>query len=309
MGRHPLLIIFLTAILIGASAPRGADAWDVLPQEWIRPGETIGYHLNFTVVKSATPAKQIRSGAREKSAMTPVLSSYEDQEIWGFFSGGILSRFFRSQMYGYPIRQGNENWPFGFLDMVALGVILFIGYRALRPVRVEMSPPPPPRFQLPPKVLPIPYSIKPEAEEILNLLSASDPPFDLVSFLEFAHQMAYDMHEAWNRQELEEIQDRITNLLMIYLKMGLRFLALRNEISRVEDLTLSEMVVTRAWQEPERDMITVWFQGKALDYILEKTSFKLQSGSMTYPADLSECWIFERPKGREEWLLNGIEEA
>jgi predicted lipid-binding transport protein (Tim44 family) len=94
-----------------------------------------------------------------------------------------------------------------------------------------------------------------------------------------------------------------------YLQMGLKLLDLKGETSRVDDLTLSQMVVTQARQEIDRDLITVWFQGKALEYILDKKSYKLQSGSMSYPMDLSEHWVFERPRGGQGWLLREVEEA
>ncbi len=52
------------------------------------------------------------------------------------------------------------------------------------------------------------------------------------------------------------------------------------------------------------------FAGSHLvDYLLERRSFKLISGSMTYPERLQECWIFEREWGRLSWLLRDIQDS
>jgi predicted lipid-binding transport protein (Tim44 family) len=91
--------------------------------------------------------------------------------------------------------------------------------------------------------------------------------------------------------------------------MGLRILNLRGEVSRVEDLALSQIVVVKARQEEGRDIIAVSFQGRVVDYLLERRSFKLISGSMTYPERLHECWIFEREGGQSSWLLADIQDS
>jgi predicted lipid-binding transport protein (Tim44 family) len=52
----------------------------------------------------------------------------------------------------------------------------------------------------------------------------------------------------------------------------------------------------------------VHFQGRVLDYVLDKSSGKLLLGSMAYPAVFQEYWDLERPLGQSPWVVQDIRE-
>jgi predicted lipid-binding transport protein (Tim44 family) len=83
---------------------------------------------------------------------------------------------------------------------------------------------------------------------------------------------------------------------------------MRDEISRLEYLLLMSMEVTAAGVDDQKEFITLGLQGRVLDYILQRHSMKLLSGSLTYQTELKEYWRFERKRGEKTWRLGNIEE-
>jgi predicted lipid-binding transport protein (Tim44 family) len=49
-------------------------------------------------------------------------------------------------------------------------------------------------------------------------------------------------------------------------------------------------------------------EGQVVDYILQKNSYKLVSGSLTYPAEVRESWRFERQSDQRSWKLTDIQD-
>jgi len=227
-----------------------------------------------------------------------------------FLAGGLLGGVLWSILCGYPLSLfwSLGNWRFGLLDMVALTTAVYVGYRLMRPAPGGGEARPVPGFQIQETMGPAVFTIKNEAAPALAQFSHTDRAFDLQAFVEFARQMIFDLHEAWNQEDLDKIKDRVTEPMWEALHMGLKIIGLRKEISRVEDLALSQIAVETASQGEGWDTIAVRFQGRVVDYVLDRRSFKLVSGSMTYPERLQECWIFERPRGRRSWLLTDIQD-
>jgi predicted lipid-binding transport protein (Tim44 family) len=225
-------------------------------------------------------------------------------------AGGLLGGLLCSFLFGYPLSLywSQGNWPVGFLDVVVITTTAYLGYRLLRPVRrgeAILIP----GFRMPEDLAPAVFTIKNEAGPGLARFSHTNSAFNLAAFVEYARQTVFDLHDAWNHEDLDKIKDRVTPQMLEFLGMGLKILSFRAEISRVEDLALSQIVVLMARQEEGRDIITMGFQGRVVDYLLERRSFKLISGSMTYPERLQECWIFEREWGHRSWLLTDIQDS
>jgi predicted lipid-binding transport protein (Tim44 family) len=216
-----------------------------------------------------------------------------------------------SLLFRYPLdlNWGAGAWPVGFLDLVAFSTIVYMGYRLFRKERPRVRGLPSPGFHLPADAAPPVFTIKSEAGPGLAKISRTDPGFDLPLFVEFARQVVFDLHEAWNREDLERIKDRVTERMLGFLGMGLKLINLRGEISRMEDLALSRIVVARAWKRGDREIIQVSFVGRVVDYILERRSFKLVSGSMSYPEKFDEYWIFERKRDQDYWRLADIRDS
>jgi predicted lipid-binding transport protein (Tim44 family) len=268
---------------------------------------------------SATPAKAGRwSAPHHRQAISPDQSPTKNSNnqhqgtrgLMNFLAGGLLGGVLWSILFGYPLSLywSLSNWRFGFLDLMALSTAVYVGYRLLRPNHFPGEAKPVPGFRIQETMGPAVFTIKNEAGSGLAKFSHAAPAFDLQGFGEYARQMIFDLHEAWNREDLDKIKDRVTEPMLEALRVGLKIISLRGEISRVEDLALSQIIVEAASQGEGWDTITVRFQGLVVDYVLERRSFKLVSGSMSYPERLQELWIFERTRGQQSWLLADIQD-
>ena len=233
--------------------------------------------------------------------------------LGGLLAGGFLAGLLWSFFFGYPAPSwGDGNWFLGPLDWVAAAAVFYLGYLLLRQGLKQDPAPPPlptPSFLRPDPITHPVLTIAPEAAPGVEKITASHPRFNPAAFGDFARRVIFDLHEAWSRQNLEILSDRVTREFLDFLRLGLETLSLRGQISYLEDLLLTRMVAAAAGVEGERAFITVWFQGRVVDYILDRPSRRLLSGSMTYPAELSEYWRFERRRDRGVWQLADIESA
>lgn len=255
------------------------------------------------------PSHHLQAKSSDQSP-TPSSNNYRQvmQSLMKFLAGGLLGGVLWSILNGYPLSLfwSLGNWRFGFLDLVAVSTAVYVGYRLLRPVNFKGAAQPLRGFRIAETMGPAVFTIKNEAAPALAKFSSADSAFDLQVFVEYARQLIFDLHQAWNREDLDQVKDRLTEPMLDALRMGLKIVALREEISRVEDLALSQIVVEAASTGEGWDTIALGVQGRVVDYVLDRRSFKLVSGSMSYPERLHECWIFERPRGWSSWLLADI---
>ncbi|MBW1990735.1 MAG: TIM44-like domain-containing protein [Deltaproteobacteria bacterium] len=222
-------------------------------------------------------------------------------------AGGLLAGWLWSALFGYPYYSywPDYPWPLGLLDLTALATSVYLGYLAVRAGsrrrRAPSAPLQPAFWRMGPSAVDLTVASK--AQPGVQEIAASDPDFDLTRFGEFARQVMAELYEAWNRQDLEGLSGKLGEGLLDYLRMGLKLMHLRGEVSHLEDLHLHRLVVVDAGREHGREFITLWIEGEALDYILQKGSYKLVSGSLTYPVSMRETWRFERPVGQAAWKL------
>lgn len=308
--RRVILIKICLAVLVAGlcSSLPAVEGFDVGSPPGISPRQA-----------AATPALAAQWSPRKfpsnsEAPRPPKKSGYSEPGYYGllkFMAGGLLGGLLCSLLFGAPfsLYWSQGNWPLGFLDVVAISTVAYLGYRLLRPVRPRGDGIPIPGFPMPLSVAPPVFTIKYEAGPGLAQFSHADPAFNLAAFVEYGRQMIFQLHDAWNREDLDRVRERVTPQMLEFLRMGLKLLSLRGEVSRVEDLALSQIVVAMAGQKDGWERIAVNFQGRVVDYLLERRSFKLVSGSMTYPERLNECWIFERRTGRGDWLLADIQDS
>jgi predicted lipid-binding transport protein (Tim44 family) len=230
-----------------------------------------------------------------------------------FLAGGLLAGVLWSALFGYPF---SSYWPdrpspLGLLDLSVLAVFCYLGYVAVKTaLHRNHGPPAPscPSFLRCRTAAPLTVTVAPEAEPGLRDIAASDPTFALAAFGEFARQVMANLHNAWNQQDLAALTDEVGGEVLDYLRMGLKMMNLREEISRLEDLHLTRLEVTAAGREDDRDFIALKVEGQVMDYILQKSSYKLVSGSLTYPAEVRESWRFERRCYPGSWKLTDIQD-
>lgn len=238
-------------------------------------------------------------------------SSSPGRGLWRFLTGGFLAALLWSALFGYPLYGLglSEGFPLGLLDVTVAATALYGGYVAAHrwwEQRAAIGRPTP-RFSRPAQ-RPVPLEVEKTAQAGVERLAAQDPQFTVESFGTFVSHLIYEVHDAWNHQDLNGLKGKLSDNLLGFLEMGLKILALRREISRLEDLSLKRLAVVQAEVEPQRQTVTVWVEGQVLDYVLQSRTYKLLSGSMSYPIELRESWLFERPDPASPWLLQDIQD-
>ncbi len=314
MVRRPYLFktVFLAGLL-WLGIIQVAPPWD---QGWTGPFSSL---LDILVASPALAAESkqpqklaLETRPAKTSPPTPAVQNPMDN-LLRLLAGGLLAGALWSVFFGYPFYSywPDKPWPLGLLDFLVLATFFYLGYLVLRSTfrkNQETSTPPGPAFLKCQDSGPLTLIVDREAEAGVKDIAASDPDFDLAAFGEFAHRVMLNLHAAWNRQDLETLQDEVEEDLLEYLRMGLKIVSLREEISRLEDLHLRSLVVTAASHENDKESITLRLEGEVVDYILQKSSYKLVSGSLTYPTTVRESWRFERRRGQEPWKLTDIQD-
>uniref|UniRef100_A0A7V4LCP8 Tim44-like domain-containing protein n=1 Tax=Desulfobacca acetoxidans TaxID=60893 RepID=A0A7V4LCP8_9BACT len=229
-----------------------------------------------------------------------------------FVAGGILGPLLWYYVFSYPLalfwHQGL--WPPGMLDLVVAFGVGHVGYRQYVRWRERKSTPEPAPtrgFLRPESQTPSPLLVAEEAQAGVAAIMAQDPQFTLQKFREEVRQLLQEVYTAWNFQQVESLNGRVKEGLLDYLRMGLRIMALREELSRLEDLALEDITIISARSYEDQDFITLRFRGWVMDYVLDRVSGKLLAGSMAYPNIFLEVWELGRTRGRP-WMLLDIRE-
>jgi predicted lipid-binding transport protein (Tim44 family) len=230
------------------------------------------------------------------------------------FTGGFLGSLLCHYVYGYPLRYVWEEglWPPGLLDILVLAALAYLGYTLYRRLKrcdqataVEM----PPSFLRANHQTSPPLSVREEARPGLAAIQELDRDFDVEAFGGEVHQLLQQLYAAWNHETVKGLNGRVKESLLEYLQMGLKIMSLREERSYLEDIILESIAVTDARVEGGKELITVCFRGRLLDYVLDKASGKLLLGSMAYPATFQEYWDLERPRGQSTWVVQDIRDG
>jgi predicted lipid-binding transport protein (Tim44 family) len=274
-------------------------------------GQNFGATIPSTTYELVAPQVKAKHQTPPPGLDSPPSSSQPPILHW--FSGGFLGSLLCYYVYGYPLSYvWQEVWPPGLLDFVVLAAFCYLGYRIYLRIRERQKPPEveaPPGFLRLGRASPSAITVTEEAKAGVAAIQESDSEFDLQAFGEEIHLLLLELYEAWNREDLHDLNGRVKESLLEYLQMGLKIMFLREEISHLEDLSLEGITVTEAGVDDGKDFITVRFRGRLLDYVLDKGSGKLLLGSMAYPATFYEHWDLERPQGQSAWVLQDIREA
>ena len=229
-----------------------------------------------------------------------------------FVAGGVLGPLLWYYVFSYPLaffwHQGL--WPPGLLDLVVAFGAGHVGYRRYVRWREKQSAPEaatPRSFLRPESQAPSPLLVAEEAQAGVAAIIAQDPHFTLQTFRDEVRQLLQEVYTAWNLQHLEGLNGRVKEGLLDYLRMGLRIMALREELSRLEDLALEDITIISARSYEDQDFITLRFRGWVVDYVLDRVSGKLLAGSMAYPNIFLEIWELGRTRG-QPWVLMDIRE-
>ena len=259
-------------------------------------------------------AQQVSSGRQTRPEGSAALRSTSPPLSLNWFTGGFLGSLLCHYVYGYPLSYVWQEglWPPGLLDILVLTALSYLGYKLYRRLTggdrsaaVEA----PPRFLRAHNEAPPPLTVREEAWPGLAAIQELDRDFDVQAFGEQTHQLLQELYAAWNQETVNGLNGRVKESLLEYLQMGLKIMSLREERSYLEDMILEGIMVTDARVDDGKELITVCFRGRLLDYVLDKVSGKLLLGSMAYPATFQEHWYLERPRGQDTWVLQDIRDG
>ena len=230
-----------------------------------------------------------------------------------WLTGGFLGSLLCHYAYGYSLSSVWQEglWPPGLLDLLVLTALVYLGYRLYlrlkrgdQPTELEA-----PRFLRPNFGDPPPLTVREEARAGLAAIQQVDQDFDLQAFGEETRRLLLEVYAAWNQEQVNGLNGRVKESLLEYLQMGLKIMSLREERSYLEDMILEGITVTDARVDDGKELITVCFRGRLLDYVLDKASGKLLLGSLAYPATFQEYWDLERTRGQGTWVLQDIRDG
>jgi predicted lipid-binding transport protein (Tim44 family) len=261
---------------------------------------------------SPSPGRPVAPRNPSSQAAPPSALAGMDRVV-GFLAGGFLATRIWAHCFGYPsnLSWADAGWALGLLDLAVFFLLGYVGARVakrLRPgeealiARRKLSPQP---------VEPgsPPLKVHPRAETGLEEIRRITPDFDLAVFGDYARRFIGTLHNAWNRQELDTLDGQVDSQTLDFLRLGMKVLLLREEISRLEALQLNSLEVVEAGREGDRQFITLRLEGQVLDYVLHRLNQQILAGSFTAPASLSEDWCFARLSEEKIWRLQRIEEC
>ena len=259
-------------------------------------------------------AQQVPPGHQTRPPGTATSDTFSHSLDLNWVTGGFVGSLLCHYVYGYPLSYVWQEglWPPGLLDILVLMAFSYLGYKLYQKFTKSgqaATTDEPAKFLRAHGVAPPPLTVREEAWPGLAAIQQSDQDFDIEAFGEATHQLLQELYAAWNHEMVNGLNGRVKESLLEYLQMGLKIMSLREERSYLEDMILEGMMVTDARVDDGKELITVCFRGRLLDYVLDKASGKLLLGSMAYPATFQEYWDLERPRGQGTWVLQDIREG
>jgi predicted lipid-binding transport protein (Tim44 family) len=138
-------------------------------------------------------------------------------------------------------------------------------------------------------------------------IRAMDPAFETGRFVAVATDVFTRLQIGWSSGDLAAVRAHLSDEMAVTLDGDLARLRSQGRVNRVEDVQVESAQVTEAWQEYGRDLVTVRFRVRDLDYTLDQTG-QLVEGSRTVPTAFEEYWTFVRPVGPNGWRLGAIQQ-
>jgi predicted lipid-binding transport protein (Tim44 family) len=135
-----------------------------------------------------------------------------------------------------------------------------------------------------------------------------DPGFDPTVFEAVATDLFTRLQIGWSGEDLAAVRAHLTDEMAVALEKDLARLQGQGRRNRVEGVQVDSAEVTEAWQEYGRDLVTVRFRARALDYTVEGATGQVLEGSRTAPVAFEEYWTFVRPVGPNPWRLGAIQQ-
>jgi predicted lipid-binding transport protein (Tim44 family) len=128
----------------------------------------------------------------------------------------------------------------------------------------------------------------------LGQIVASDPTFDLTSFLKQAGESFLAVKSALEDRDVLDVRDRVSDDVYDNLRANASSMLARGSVHHLDGLGISQATVAAAEHSPAGDSITVLFRAAAAQY----TSGESDPAAITMPMmPFTEFWTFSRAPG------------
>ena len=126
---------------------------------------------------------------------------------------------------------------------------------------------------------------------------------------ELASDLFFKVQGAWTRRDLTSVKDFLDTDIKNVLERDLAELKHKQQINRLENISVRRAEVINSWQEENREYSSVRFTANLLDYTTNETTGQLVAGSDSLPVKFDENWTFVKAPGTAAWQLAGIEQV
>lgn len=133
-----------------------------------------------------------------------------------------------------------------------------------------------------------------------------------------ARDIFYRVQTAWSRRDLSGVRGLLAPELKESLELDLGELIRNKKFNRLENISITDIQVLKAWEEPGETCCSVKITAYMLDYTVEEGGDRVISGSNQDPIRFEEVWTFSKPQmsaatlgvasNTDGWVLAGIEQ-
>ncbi len=250
-----------------------------------------------------------RSTPNAPSTGSPLLRG-----LAGGLAGGFLGSMLFSGLGHGAMGSGGGGGGIGFLEILLLGIGAFLLFRFIRNRKKTAASQLQQTQYTPPPYSQDPYS--PQAptpdqtvEAGIGHIQSMDARFNPADFKDWVQDLFFKIQAAWANQDLGPLTPFLAPEIKAMFSQDLEGQKARGQVNRLENIAVRSVDITEAWQEEGKDYITILFYANLLDYVEDKKTGALVSGSKTEPVKFREYWTFTRPVGGQgTWLLSAIQQ-
>jgi predicted lipid-binding transport protein (Tim44 family) len=210
---------------------------------------------------------------------------------------------------------GGGGGGIGFLEILLLGLGAYLLFRFIRG-RKKNAPPaayqdnytPPPYPQQESYATPASAPVQ-GVEAGLSHIQSMDARFDPAAFKDWGQDLFFKIQAAWQNQDLGPVLPFLGSEIKEMFSRDLEEQRSRGQVNRLENIAVRSVDITEAWQEEGKDFITVFFYANLLDFVEDRKTGAVVSGSKAEPVKFREYWTFVRPVGGgNTWQLSAIQQ-
>ena len=233
----------------------------------------------------------------------------------GGLAGGFLgSMLFSGLGHGAMGSGGGGGGGIGFLEILLLGIGAFLLFRFIRNRKKTAESQTQQTNYIPPAYAQESFSPQAPAsdqtvEAGIGHIQSMDARFNPADFKEWVQDLFFKIQAAWTNQDLGSLTPFLGPEIKAMFSQDLEGQKARGQVNRLENISVRSVDITEAWQEEGKDYITILFYANLLDYLEDKKTGAVVSGSKTEPVKFREYWTFTRPVGGQgTWLLSAIQQ-